>query len=74
MIGLLKSLNGMILINMTEAAGTVVLVGTNTKKIISEAHKLLNDTLAYEKMSKKHNPYGDGRASLKIINHIISCI
>ena len=55
-------------------AGTVVLVGTNTKKIISEAHKLLNDTLAYEKMSKKHNPYGDGRASLKIVNHIISCI
>ncbi|MBK86139.1 MAG: UDP-N-acetylglucosamine 2-epimerase (non-hydrolyzing) [Flavobacteriaceae bacterium] len=55
-------------------AGTVVLVGTNTKKIISEANKLLNDTLAYEKMSKKHNPYGDGRACLKIINHIISCI
>ncbi|MAR98838.1 MAG: UDP-N-acetylglucosamine 2-epimerase (non-hydrolyzing) [Formosa sp.] len=55
-------------------AGTVVLVGTNTKKIISEAHKLLNDTLAYEKMSKKHNPYGDGRACLKIVNHIISCI
>ena len=55
-------------------AGTVVLVGTNTKKIISEANKLLNDILAYEKMSKKHNPYGDGRACLKIINHIISCI
>ena len=55
-------------------AGTVVLVGTNTKKIISEAHKLLNDTLAYEKMSKKHNPYGDGRACLKIVNHINSCI
>jgi len=54
--------------------GTVVLVGTNTKKIISEAHKLLNDTLAYEKMSKKHNPYGEGRACLKIVNHIISCI
>ena len=55
-------------------AGTVVLVGTNTKKIIREAHKLLNDTLAYEKMSKKHNPYGDGKACLKIVNHIISCI
>ena len=55
-------------------AGTVVLVGTNTKKIISEANKLLNDTLAYEKMSKKHNPYGDGKACLKIINHIISRI
>ena len=55
-------------------AGTVVLVGANTKKIISEANKLLNDTLAYEKMSKKHNPYGDGKACLKIINHIISRI
>ena len=55
-------------------AGTVVLVGTSTKKIISVAHKLLNDTLAYEKMSKTHNPYGDGSACLKIVNHIISCI
>ena len=54
--------------------GTVILVGTNTKKIISETNKLLNDTAAYEKMSKTHNPYGDGKACLKIVNHIISCI
>ena len=54
--------------------GTVILVGTNTKKIISETNKLLNDTMAYEKMSKAHNPYGDGSACLKIVNYIISCI
>lgn len=56
------------------SAGTVILVGTDTKKIISEAKKLLNDTLVYEKMSKIHNPYGDGKACLKIVNHIVSRI
>jgi UDP-N-acetylglucosamine 2-epimerase (non-hydrolysing) len=51
-------------------AGTVKLVGTNTKAIIDEAQKLLDDEAEYNKMSKAHNPYGDGKACDKIINFI----
>jgi UDP-N-acetylglucosamine 2-epimerase (non-hydrolysing) len=41
-------------------AGTVKLVGTDTQLIIKEAQKLIDDKIEYEKMSKAHNPYGDG--------------
>ena len=51
-------------------AGTVVLVGTNKTKIVSEASKLLNNPEAYEQMGKLHNPYGDGKACTRIVNHI----
>ena len=51
-------------------AGTVKLVGVNTELIIHEAQKLLDNKEEYEKMSKAHNPYGDGKASEKIINFI----
>ena len=51
-------------------AGTVVLVGTDKDKIVNEATKLLQDDKAYLKMSKLHNPYGDGRACERIVNHI----
>ena len=53
-------------------AGTVILVGTNKELIISEALALLNDEKKFEKMSHKHNPYGDGKASEKIVNYIIN--
>jgi UDP-N-acetylglucosamine 2-epimerase (non-hydrolysing) len=49
-------------------AGTVKLVGTNTALIVKEAKELLDDAEAYEKMSKAHNPYGDGKACEKIVN------
>jgi len=51
-------------------AGTVKLVGTHTKTIIKEAQKLLNDIMEYDKMSKAHNPYGDGKACQKIVDFI----
>ena len=47
-------------------AGTLKLVGTDTKKIYTEMKKLLNDKSEYEKMSKASNPYGDGEASKRI--------
>jgi UDP-N-acetylglucosamine 2-epimerase (non-hydrolysing) len=53
-------------------AGTVLLVGTDTDKIVTEANRLLNDRLAYESMGKLHNPYGDGKACERIVNHIKS--
>ncbi len=51
-------------------AGTVKLVGTNSEMIIKEAQKLLDDAVEYEKMSKAHNPYGDGKACEKIVKFI----
>ena len=51
-------------------AGTVKLVGTDPQMIIKEAQKLLTDTKEYEKMSKSHNPYGDGKACERIVNFI----
>lgn len=51
-------------------AGTVKLVGTNKETIIKEAQKLLDDIIEYEKMSKAHNPYGDGKACERIIEFI----
>ncbi|MBA10537.1 MAG: UDP-N-acetylglucosamine 2-epimerase (non-hydrolyzing) [Flavobacteriaceae bacterium] len=53
-------------------AGTVILVGTNKEKIVSETNKLLNDNNAYIAMSKLHNPYGDGKACSRIVEHIRS--
>ncbi|MFA7448005.1 MAG: UDP-N-acetylglucosamine 2-epimerase (non-hydrolyzing) [Weeksellaceae bacterium] len=51
-------------------AGTVILVGTDKNKIISEASRLLNDEKAYQAMTKVHNPYGDGKASERIVQFI----
>ena len=50
-------------------AGTVKLVGTNKDTIIKEAQKLLDDN-EYNKMSKAHNPYGDGKACERIVEFI----
>lgn len=52
-------------------AGTVVLVGTDTSEIVKQASLLLNDPKLYDKMSKAHNPYGDGSSCLKIIKSFI---
>lgn len=51
-------------------AGTVKLVGTDTRLIISEIQKLLDDQSAYEVMSRAHNPYGDGKACARILNSL----
>ena len=53
-------------------AGTVKLVGTDTKTIVEAVEQLLNNEQAYSKMSKAHNPYGDGKACERIIKAIIS--
>jgi len=51
-------------------AGTVILVGTDKNKIISEAQDLLNNTDRYQTMSALHNPYGDGKACERIVEFI----
>ena len=52
-------------------AGTVILVGTNTQRIIQEANNLLQNDSEYERMSKLHNPYGDGKSSKRILNFLL---
>ena len=49
-------------------SGTLKLVGTSANSIINECYKLLTDQVAYDKMSQKDNPYGDGFASDRIVN------
>jgi UDP-N-acetylglucosamine 2-epimerase (non-hydrolysing) len=48
-------------------ANTVKIVGTNAENIAVEVDKLLSDEDEYKKMSRAINPYGDGKASLRII-------
>lgn len=53
-------------------AGTVQLVGANKNNIIKGVQNLIDDKTLYKKMSKAHNPYGEGKAAEKIINFIKS--
>lgn len=48
-------------------AGTLKLVGTQEERILEESERLLNDAAAYAAMSNAANPYGDGRASERIL-------
>jgi UDP-N-acetylglucosamine 2-epimerase (non-hydrolysing) len=53
-------------------AGTVILVGTDKEKIINEISNLIEIHVCYDKMSKTHNPYGDGKASERIISFLLN--
>lgn len=48
-------------------AGTVKLVGTAPERIVGEAVRLIEDVSEYQRMSRIHNPYGDGHASERIV-------
>lgn len=48
-------------------AGTVLLVGTETSKIVESTNRLLEDELFYQSMSTAQNPYGDGNSSHRIV-------
>lgn len=52
-------------------AGTLKLVGMDSQGIVDEASKLIEDSNAYQAMASKVNPYGDGTASIKIIQRIL---
>ncbi len=51
-------------------AGTLKLVGTDEEVIYNEAKELLENKSSYDKMSGACNPYGDGNASIRIIEAI----
>jgi UDP-N-acetylglucosamine 2-epimerase (non-hydrolysing) len=51
-------------------SGVVKLVGTNKETIISNVQELLNNKKSYGIMSNSKNPYGDGKASYKIVDEL----
>jgi UDP-N-acetylglucosamine 2-epimerase (non-hydrolysing) len=53
-------------------AGTVRLVGTDVDKIVSQTCLLMDDAQEYEKMARAVNPYGDGRASERIVKALLA--
>ncbi len=48
-------------------AGTVQLVGSSANRIVSAMSTLLSNDAMYERMSRAHNPYGDGKACDRIL-------
>ena len=50
--------------------GTVKLVGTDYNMIINEVFKLINDQKYYNETIKPINPYGNGKASKKIVEYV----
>jgi len=49
-------------------AGTVALVGTGTRRIVTEVTRLLDNPELHASFSRRINPYGDGRASQRIVD------
>jgi len=53
------------------ALGAARLVGTDYERIVNETTRLLEDAQAYRRMASVANPYGDGRASQRIVDAIL---
>lgn len=53
------------------SSGTVKLVGIKIKKIINETNSLLSNSKKYKQMSQAKNPYGDGKASKRILKFLV---
>ncbi len=49
-------------------AGCAVLVGTNRSTIVAEVERLWSDEGAYRRMQQTGNPFGDGKASGRIVS------
>ncbi|CAM3285434.1 non-hydrolyzing UDP-N-acetylglucosamine 2-epimerase [Vagococcus fessus] len=60
----------------TEAvtSGTVKLIGTTYDGVLTEIEELLSHPESYEKMADAQNPYGDGQASRRIVDHLIDSL
>jgi UDP-N-acetylglucosamine 2-epimerase len=63
--------------NLTErpeavASGAVRVIGTDRADIIRETSLLLDDSVEYSRMSAAVNPYGDGRASARIVDGLLA--
>ncbi len=66
----------LVLRNTTErpeavTAGTVKLIGTGKEDVYAATSRLLNDAKYYRSMSEAVNPYGDGKASKRIVSFLL---
>lgn len=52
-------------------AGTVKLVGTNKYRIVAATMRLFEDAAEYDRMARAVNPYGDGKASQRIVESLL---
>jgi UDP-N-acetylglucosamine 2-epimerase len=53
-------------------SGTARLVGTDSRAIVREASRLLDDPQAYQAVQRIANPFGDGQAARRIVDHLAS--
>jgi len=53
-------------------AGTAIMVGTDTNKIVDTVSTLMEDEDFYNQVAKSVNPYGDGKSAERIVNIIKS--
>ena len=53
-------------------AGVLKLIGTDTNTIVNKAAHLLDDQFAYQTMAHAANPYGDGKAAIKIVETLLN--
>jgi UDP-N-acetylglucosamine 2-epimerase (non-hydrolysing) len=51
-------------------AGTALLTGPHTARIVEHTSRLLDDPAAYQAMASAVNPYGDGHASERIVRRV----
>ena len=56
----------------TVAAGTARVIGVETDRIVAEVSRILDDEQAYQSMRKQNNMYGDGNASARILQGLMS--
>jgi UDP-N-acetylglucosamine 2-epimerase (non-hydrolysing) len=52
-------------------AGVLKLVGTDPRRIVQEANRLLDDPRAYALMARAVNPFGDGKAAARIVQALL---
>lgn len=52
-------------------AGTLKLVGTQTRQVVEQANALLDDPQAYASMARAVNPFGDGHAAERIVDLVM---
>jgi UDP-N-acetylglucosamine 2-epimerase (non-hydrolysing) len=55
------------------AAGTALLVGTHTARVVAAARTLLEDEATYRAMAQAKNPFGDGTAATQIARLVLTC-
>ncbi len=53
-------------------AGTAILVGTDTERIVQETRRLMDDPEAYAAMARAVNPFGDGHAAERIVEALLN--